>query len=117
MKHVLLHGELTEQIIGAFFQVHYELGAGFLESVYANAMDIALRDLGLHIEREVPLVVYFRGQAVGLFRGDMVVEQAVLLEFKAGKALDPTWEAQLGNNLGAIRLEMGCRCSLAIGPS
>ena len=107
MKHELLHGEVTKQIIGAFFQVHYELGAGFLESVYANAMDIALRDLGLRIEREVPLVVYFRGQGVGLFRGDMVVENAVLLEFKAGQTLDPRWEAQLSNNLGAIRLEIG----------
>ena len=103
----LLHGDLTQQSIGAFLQVHYALGSGFLESVYANAMGIALRELGLHVEREVPLVVYFRGQAVGVFRGDMVVEKVVLLEFKAGAALDPKWEAQLINNLGAIRLEIG----------
>ena len=114
MKQELLHGDLTERIIGAFFQVHCELGAGFLESVYANAMELALRELGLHVEREVSLVVYFRGEAVGLFRADMVVQRAVVLEFKAGQALDPSWEAQLINNLRAISLEVGL--SLFFGP-
>ena len=103
----LLKGELTKQIIAAFLQVHYELGAGFLESVYANAMEIALRGLGLQVEREVPLVVYFRGQGVGVFRADMIVEKTVLLEFKSGQALDPKWEAQLINNLRVTRLEIG----------
>ena len=61
----LLKGELTKQIIGAFPQVHYELGAGFLESVSANAMEIALCGPGLQVEREVPLVVCFRRHGVG----------------------------------------------------
>jgi GxxExxY protein len=70
-------------------------------------MAIALKDAGLRFEREVKIVVYFRGQPVGFFRCDMVVEKAVLVEFKAGRILDPTWEAQLINNLRAIRLEVG----------
>ena len=114
MKRELLHGQVTGQIIGAFIQVHCELGPGFLESVYAKAMEIALRDLGLRIEREVPLSVYFRGHCVGSFRADMVAEKVVLVEFKAGRTLDPAWEAQLINNLSAIRLEVGL--SLFFGP-
>ena len=106
-KRELLCGELTDRIIGAFFQVHYELGPGFLEAIYARAMAIVLADLGMHVQREVPLAVHFRGRQIGFFRADMVVERLVLVEFKAGKALDPTWEAQLINNLSAIRLEVG----------
>ncbi len=110
----LLEGELTKQIIGAFLQVHCELSGGYLESVYANAMEIALRDLGLKVEREVPVAVYFRGHRVGVFRADMLVESVVLVEFKAGIALDPTWEAQLINNLSVTRLEVGL--TLFFGP-
>jgi GxxExxY protein len=103
----LLHGDITEQIIRAFHQVHYELGPGFLESVYASGMGFALTDAGLRVEREIPLTVYFRGRSVGVFRADMIVESVVLLEFKAGDRLDPTCEAQLINYLRATRLEVG----------
>ena len=114
MKRELLHGKLTAQIIGAFLQVHCELPGRYLESVYANAMEIALRELGLHVEREVSLAVYFRGHRVGNFRADMLVEKVVLLEYKAGDLLDPNWEAQLLNNLSVTRLEVGL--TLFFGP-
>ena len=59
MTEHLLHRELTEKIIGVFFDVHWELGPGFLESVYRNGMGYALSDAGLKAQREVPLEVYF----------------------------------------------------------
>jgi GxxExxY protein len=66
----LKHAEITERIIGVFFAVYNELGHGFLESVYQNAMVIALAQAGLQVEREVPVPVYFRGQIVGDYRAD-----------------------------------------------
>jgi GxxExxY protein len=102
----LLHGQLTDRIIGVFFQVHRELGPGFVESVYSKAMEIALTDAGLRVEREVPILVYFRGQLVGSFRADMIVESLVLLELKVGERLDPNCETQTLNYLRATRLEL-----------
>jgi GxxExxY protein len=102
----LLHGEVTEQILGVFFQVHCELGAGFLESVYARSMGFALKDAGLRVDAEVPVAVHFRGRRVGAFRADMVVESVVLREFKAGAQLDPNASAQTINYLRATALEV-----------
>ncbi len=101
------HGALTHEIIGVFYDVYNELGHGFLESVYENAMAIALRQGGLAVEQQVALPVWFRGQPVGDFRADLVVEGAVILELKAGKAIDPLHEAQLLNYLRATTLEVG----------
>jgi GxxExxY protein len=103
----LLHGKITDRILGAFFQVHWELGPGYLESVYAKGMELALTDDGLRVQREVPVTVYFRGRPIGTFRADMIVESVVLLEFKASDRLHPSAESQLLNCLRATRLEVG----------
>jgi GxxExxY protein len=103
----LLHKGITDRILGSFYQVHRELGPGYLESVYARGMEWALLDDGLRVEREVPVSVYFRGRQVGVFRADMIVESVVLLEFKAGDRLDPSAEPQLLNYLRGTRLELG----------
>jgi GxxExxY protein len=66
--------ELTERIIGVFFGVANELGPGFLEPVYRRALCIALREVGLKVEEEAPIEVWFRGQSVGMFRADIIVE-------------------------------------------
>jgi GxxExxY protein len=86
--------------------VYNELGPGFLEAVYANGMMLALTDAGLHVEREVPISVYFRGRVVGLFRADAVVESVILLEYKAGDRLDPNCEPQVLNYLRGCYLEL-----------
>ena len=103
----LLHGELTAKVIEAFYQVHYELGAGFLESVYSKALELVLREKGLSVAREVPVDVYFRGQRVGHYRADQIVESVVVLELKAGQLLDPNARGQALNCLRASRLEVG----------
>jgi hypothetical protein len=74
----LLHGELTKKIIEAFYEVAFELGSGWHESVYAAAMEIALREKGLDVRREVPLKVYFRGRVVKIYRADTLVESRAL---------------------------------------
>jgi len=103
----LLHGTLTDRIIRVFHQVHFELGSGHLESVYANAMAIALRDAGLEVQREVKVFVYFRGQVIGVFKADALVESVVMLEYKAARHMRPEWEEQLLNHLRNTRVELG----------
>jgi|SRR5271156_2575727 len=103
----LLHAGLTEKVLGVFYDVYNELGHGFLESVYEEAMSIALRQAGLRVDRQLPLKVMFRDFLVGDFRADVVVDRAVLLELKAATGLDPAHEAQLLNYLRATEIEVG----------
>jgi GxxExxY protein len=107
MNQELIHKELTEKIIGVFFDVYNELGHGFLESVYRNSMQIALQSQGLRVECEVAIPVWFRGSDVGDFRADMIVQDSVLLELKMAQAIDWSHEAQAMNYLRATRLEVG----------
>lgn len=117
----LLHKGITDRILGSFYQVHRELGPGYLESVYARGMEWALLDEGLRVEREVPVSVYFRGRQVGVFRADMIVESVVLLEFKAGDGLihllsrnfSTTCEEQGSNLVSSCILVRGRRSSVA----
>jgi GxxExxY protein len=103
----MLYGELTENILGACFEVMNELGAGFLESVYAKALLRALRDRGLAAQSQVPLSVIFRGEKVGEFFADILVEKRIIIELKAAKLLAPEHQAQLINYLRATGLEVG----------
>jgi GxxExxY protein len=102
-----LHSELTEKIIGVFYEVYGELGCGFLESVYEHAMFIALKAHGLRVERQVPVPVWFRGERIGDFRADLLVEGCVIVELKAARTLDGSHEAQLLNYLRATEIEIG----------
>jgi GxxExxY protein len=101
------HGELTERIIGVFYDVYSELGHGFLESVYEKAMLIALREAGIEVQYKHPIEVSFRGQSVGIFEADLLVEGVVLLELKSARVIDPAYEAQLLNYLRATKVEVG----------
>jgi len=101
------HVQLTEKIIGVFYEVYNELGFGFLESVYEQAMCIALRQGGLSVECQVPIKVYFRGIEVGFFKADMLVEAVILLELKSARALEAAHESQLANELRATDIEVG----------
>lgn len=98
---------LTEKIIGAFYDVYNELGYGFLESVYEASLVIALRQLGLAVERQVPVPVWFRRHRIGEFRADILVERKVLIEVKSARALDPAHDAQLLHYLKATEIELG----------
>jgi GxxExxY protein len=105
--HGLKYGILTDKILGVFYDVYNELGHGFLESVYAEAMARALRSAGLTVERETCLNVWFRGEPLAQFRADLVVDRLVLLELKAVKTIEPVFEAQLLNYLRATQIEVG----------
>ncbi len=103
----LKHAELTDKIIGVYYDVYNELGYGFLESVYEESMAMALREAGLQLERQVAVPVLFRGHQVGDFRADLLVEHKILLELKAARTLDRSHEAQLLHYLRATEVETG----------
>ena len=103
----LKHRELTEKIIGIFYDVYNELGHGFLESVYRDSMRIALEQAGLRCESEASVPVWFRGRDVGQFRTDLIVEGLVILELKTAASIDRSHEAQLYNYLRATEVEVG----------
>ena len=113
---VLKHGDLTRKIIGFFYDVYNDLGYGFLESVYEDALCIALAEAGLCYERQAPVPVWFRGHRVGDFKADIVVEATVILELKAARALDPAHEAQLLHYLKATHLEIGILLNFGVKP-
>jgi GxxExxY protein len=77
------HQDVTERVIGVFYDVYKELGDGFLESVYRESMRLALMQAGLKVAAEVPIPVSFRGTIVGIFRADLIVNDVVLVELKA----------------------------------
>ena len=104
---VLMHSELTKTIIGCAFDVSNDIGAGFLESVYENALAIALQEFGVAVRQQAPISVYFRGQSVGTFYADLLVENRVIVELKAVSALSQQHEAQLLNYLSATNIQVG----------
>lgn len=101
------HAEVTEAVIGRAFDVHHELGSGFLETVYEAALALALADAGMHVVRQAAVDVRFRGRVVGEYRADLLVEQKVIVEVKAGSGLLAIHEAQLLNYLKATGVEVG----------
>lgn len=101
------HTELTEAIIQAFYRVYNNLGYGFLEKVYRNAMAIELRRMGLNVVTEAPITVYYEGEVVGEYFADLLVEDAVIVELKAVEKLTQEHEAQLLNYLKATQYEVG----------
>jgi GxxExxY protein len=110
------HQELTQVIIQVFYEVYNELGHGFLESVYQEAMLIALRQKGMTVEAQRPMPVWFRGGKIGDFRPDLIVGDAVVVELKAARTLEPVHEAQLLNYLRASELEVGLLLNFGPAP-
>ena len=103
----LKHGLVTDKILRVFYEVYNELGHGFLESVYHRSLVLALESSGLVVHSPINIPVWFRGTRVGGFEADILVENCVLLELKAARALDSSHQAQLLNYLRATDIEVG----------
>ena len=98
---------LTQEIIGAAFEVHNILGPGFLEKVYRNALIEDLRSRGYRADIEVQIPVYYKDKIVGEYYADVLVEGRIILELKALGNLDSQHEAQLLNYLKATSHKIG----------
>jgi len=99
--------EITDIILKSFYEVYNELGAGFLESVYETALNIVLTGYGIRVERQKDIPVSFRGNIIGNFNADLIVNERVIVEIKAVRSLDSAHEAQLINYLKATDVEVG----------
>ena len=99
--------DVTESIIGAAFRVVNQLGCGFLEKVYENALALELRSARHDVEQQKPIEVWYRGEKVGFYEADLVVDGCVVVELKAVAALDRAHRAQCLNYLKACHLETG----------
>ena len=103
----LLHGDVTEQIIGAAFEVYGVLGYGFLESVYQKSMQVELIRRGLTCKLEEPIRVKYKEVDVGKFEADLLVNDCVIVELKVTKEYQKSDEAQLLNELKATGIQVG----------
>jgi len=103
----LLHRATTETIIGAAFEVHQQLGYGFLERVYQRALQVELIRRGVAAEIERRIQVQYKGVVVGDYDADLIVGDSVAVEIKVNPQYDKRDEAQLLNELKATGLKVG----------
>ena len=104
----LKHSDITDKVLHAFFKIVYpQLGYGFLEKVYENALALALRQMGLKVEQQARILVYFANEVVGEYYADLLVEDCVIIELKATQSINRENEAQLLNYLRATPYEVG----------
>ncbi|MBB6430315.1 GxxExxY protein [Algisphaera agarilytica] len=105
-KLVLDTDALTHSIIGCAFRVANELGSGFLEKVYENALRIELEAAGHEVKQQTPLVVRYHGETVGEYVADLLVDGQVLIELKSVQSISPAHYAQCKNYLAATELDV-----------
>ncbi|MBS1271500.1 MAG: hypothetical protein MAGBODY4_00632 [Candidatus Marinimicrobia bacterium] len=103
----MIHKELTEKIIKAFYEVYNMLGYGFPEKVYENALVLELRQAGLKTEQQKQIDVCYKKSPVGEYYADILVEDLVILEIKTSEALNENHSNQLINYLRATDKEVG----------
>jgi GxxExxY protein len=103
----LLHEQTTEKVIGAAFEVHSQLGYGFLERVYQRALQVELLRRGAIAEIEKRIQVHYKGVVVGDYDADIIVDGRVVVEIKVAPQYDKRDEAQLLNELKATGLKVG----------
>ena len=103
----LLHKSITDKILKVYYEVYNELGYGFLEKVYQNAMYFELKSLGYKVEAQKQIKVYYKKQLVGEYYSDLLVEDKVIIELKATELLMNANVAQIINYLKGTSIEVG----------
>ena len=104
---IILYESLTAKVIAAFYDVYHELGFGFLESVYQNALYKELKSRGLKCEPQKKMEVFYKHEKVGIFYADILVNDILLLELKAVNELHASHEAQLLTSVNASIISVG----------
>jgi GxxExxY protein len=103
----MIEETLSHEIINAFYKVYNKLGYGFLEKVYEKALIIELKNRKLNCESQYSIEVYYKGEVVGKYIADIIVNSCIILEIKASECLCEEHGFQLINYLKATRMEVG----------
>ena len=106
MEEKIIYKDLSYKIVGLAIQVRKELGFGFLEKVYENALMVLLEENGIKAEQQVPIKVRFHGRVVGDYIADILVENSIILELKAQDKIADIHKAQTINYLKATGLRL-----------
>lgn len=104
---LLIHKEITHEILSSAFEVSNQLGVGFLEKVYENALKVELEQRGLRVETQKRIVISYKGEVVGTYMIDLLVEGKVIIEVKNAENIIPNYKAQLMNYLKATGIKVG----------
>ena len=107
---------LTSKVIGLAIEIHKELGAGFLESIYHRALEIELASAGIFFVSEAPLAVKYKNHILGTFAADLIIENKLLIEIKAVEMLSLSAEVQVVNYLKASNIEVGLILNFGTAP-
>jgi GxxExxY protein len=106
-RFIMLHEDITDKILKAFYKINNSLGYGFLEKVYENAMEIELQNIGCRVTKQKNIKVFYENKEVGDYYADLLVNDLVIVEIKASESLRKEHEAQLINYLKATDIEIG----------
>ena len=102
----ILYRDLSYKIVGLAMQAHTELGHGFLEKVYENALMVLFEENGIKAQQQVPIKVQFHGRVIGDYIADLVVEDSIILELKAAERIAEIHKAQTLNYLKATKFRL-----------
>jgi GxxExxY protein len=106
MEDKILHRDLSYKIVGLAIQVRRELGYGFLEKVYENALMVLFEESGINAQQQVPIKVNFHGRVIGNYVADILVEDSIIIELKAIETISKYEKAQTLNYLKASGLKL-----------
>lgn len=112
----MLHANITDGILKAFYKVYNSLGYGFLEKVYENALLIELKNSGFQICQQHPIQVFYENQQVGEYFADILVNDLIILELKAAEHIREEHTSQLTNYLKATKKEVGLLLNFGTKP-
>lgn len=112
----MLHGQITEVILKAFYKVYNTLGYGFLEKVYENSMRVELLNMDVNVKQQKNIKVYYEAEQVGDYFADLIVNDLVIVELKAAEDICEEHEAQLLNYLKATDIEVGLLLNFGTKP-
>lgn len=96
-----------KEIVQAFYRVYNSLGHGFLEKIYENSLALELRSAGFAVQPQAPIDVFYKGEIMGKYFADLLVEGCIIVEIKAVEHLVVEHEAQLLHYLRATNIDLG----------
>lgn len=113
---MILHKEISDIIINSFYQVYNDLGYGFLEKVYENALFVELSSRQLDCRKQAPIDVFYKGANVGIYFADLIVQDIIILELKSAVTISEAHGYQLINYLKATDIEVGLLLNFGKSP-